>query len=74
MNSTFAGNAFDALMIALMKVRGIKCSLNGKEFLAEIIDDIWSAMERKNLLHQHLTQKLTKTRPKDMVLLGMKAI
>ena len=39
MNSTFAGNAFDALMIALMKVRGIKCSLNGKQFLAEIIDD-----------------------------------
>ena len=31
-------------------------------------------MERKNLLHQHLTQKLTKTRPKDMVLLGMRAI
>ena len=73
MNSTFAGNAFDALMIALMKVRGIKCSLNGKEFLAEIIDDIWSAIERKrkNLLHQHLSQKLTKTRPKDMVLLDM---
>jgi hypothetical protein len=23
----------------LMKVRGINCSLNGKEFLAEIIDD-----------------------------------
>ena len=35
---------------------------------------IWSAMERKNLLHQHLTQKLTKTRPKDMVLLGMKPL
>jgi hypothetical protein len=35
---------------------------------------IWSAMERKNLLHQHLTQKLTKIRPKDMVLLGMKVI
>jgi len=35
---------------------------------------IWSAMESKNLLHQHLTQKLTKIRPKDMVPLGMRAI
>ena len=39
MNSTIAENAFGALKIALMKVRGIKCSLNGKQFFAEIIDD-----------------------------------
>ena len=39
MNSTFAGNAFGVLKIALMKVRSIECSLNDKQFLAEIIDD-----------------------------------